>query len=44
MIYDHPNNESNLIERVQYYAALVITGAVKGHPNLRFTMNLVLSL
>ena len=32
IIYDQPNNESfcNLIERVQYNAALAITGAIKG--------------
>ena len=32
IIYDQPNNESfcNLIEKVQYNAALAITGAIKG--------------
>ena len=32
IIYDEPNNESfcNLIERIQYNAALAITGAIKG--------------
>ena len=32
IIYDKPNNESfcNLIERIQYNAALAITGAIKG--------------
>ena len=32
IIYDQPNNEQfcNMIERVQYNAALVITGAIKG--------------
>ena len=32
IIYDRPNNDSfsNMIERVQYNAALAITGAIKG--------------
>ena len=32
IIYDQPNNEHfcNMIERLQYNAALVITGAIKG--------------
>ena len=32
IIYDQPNNDSfcNMIERVQYNAALAITGAIKG--------------
>ena len=32
IIYDHPNNNSfcDMIERVQYNAALAITGAIKG--------------
>ena len=32
IIYDQPNNEQfcNMIERVQYNAALAITGAIKG--------------
>ena len=36
IIYDQPNNESfcHLIERVQYNAALAITGAVKGTSQL----------
>ena len=34
IIYDQPNNESfcNLIEKIQYNAALAITGAIKGTP------------
>ena len=46
IICDQPNNESfcNLIEGIQYNAALTITGAIKGHPNLRSIMNLVLNL
>ena len=37
IIYDQPNNESfcNLIERVQYNAALAITGAIKGTSQLK---------
>ena len=35
--YDQPNNESfcNLIEKVQYNAALAITGAIKGTSQLK---------
>ena len=37
IIYDQPNNESfcNLIEKVQYNAALAITGAIKGTSQLK---------
>ena len=37
IIYDQPNNESfcNLIERVQYNAALTITGAIRGTSQLK---------
>ena len=37
IIYDQPNNQSfcNLIERVQYNAALAITGAIKGTSQLK---------
>ena len=37
IIYDHPSNESfcNLIEKVQYNAALAITGAIKGTSQLK---------
>ena len=37
IIYDQPNNDSfcNMIERVQYNAALAITGAIKGTSQLK---------
>ena len=37
IIYDQPNNENfcNLIEKVQYNAALAITGAIKGTSQLK---------
>ena len=37
VIYDQPNNDSfcNMIERVQYNAALAITGAIKGTSQLK---------
>ena len=37
IIYDQPNNQRfcNLIERVQYNAALAITGAIKGTSQLK---------
>ena len=37
IIYDQPNNKSfcNLIERVQYDAAVAITGAIKGTSQLK---------
>ena len=37
IIYDQPNNESfcNLIEKVQYNAALAITGTIKGTSQLK---------
>ena len=37
IIYDYPSNESfcNLIEKVQYNAALAITGAIKGTSQLK---------
>ena len=37
MIYDQPNNDSfcEMIERVQYNAALAITGAIKGTSQLK---------
>ena len=36
-IYDHPNNDSfdDMIERVQYNAALAITGEIKGTSQLK---------
>ena len=44
--YGQPNNESfcNLMERVQYNAALAIADGVKGNSNLGFSMNLALNL
>ena len=44
IIYDQPNNESfcHLIERVQYNAALAITGAVKGTSQLNICNELSL--
>ena len=38
VIYDQPNNDSfcNMIERVQYNAALAITGAIEGTSQLKF--------
>ena len=44
IIYDQPNNESfcNLIERVQYNAALAITGAIKGTSQLKIYNELVI--
>ena len=41
ILYDQPNNKSfcQKIETVQYSAALAITGAIKVHPKLNFTMN-----
>ena len=37
IIYDQPNNDSfcDMIERVQYNAALAITGAIKGTSQLK---------
>ena len=37
IIYDQPNNDSfcDMIERVQYNAALAITGAIKGTSHLK---------
>ena len=37
IIYDQPNNDSfcDIIERVQYNAALAITGAIKGASQLK---------
>ena len=36
-IYDHPNNDSfdDMTERVQYNAALAITGEIKGTSQLK---------
>ena len=41
IIYDQPNNESfcNLIERVQYNAALATTDAIKGTTQLKIYKN-----
>ena len=46
IIHDQPNNESfcNLIERVQYNAALAITGVIKGTSQLKIYKNLDLNL
>ena len=46
IIHDQPNNESfcNLIERVQYNAALLITGVIKGTSQLKIYKNLDLNL
>ena len=41
IVYDQPNNETfcNLIERIQYNAALAITGAIKGTSQLKIYNN-----
>ena len=43
IIYDQPNNDSfcDMIERVQYNAALAITGAIKGTSQLKLYKELV---
>ena len=41
ILFNQPNNDSfsNMIERVQYNAALAITGAIKGTPQLKIYEN-----
>ena len=41
IVYDQPNNETfcNLIERIQYNAALAIAGAIKGTSQLKIYNN-----